>query len=177
MMELLKIARLGHPAIRGGAAPLSAEELAAPATQQLIDAMIATMRDADGVGIAAPQVHVPRRLIVIEVAASNPRYPDEPAVPLMVVANPEISWASAQTEDGWEGCLSVPDLRGRVPRHAALEVRGLDRQGRPLQIRAQGFLARIVQHEIDHLDGKVYLDRMPDLATLSFLREWQRHWL
>lgn len=176
-MALLKIARLGHPAIRAGARTVTPEELAWPETQSLIDDMIETMRDADGVGIAAPQVHVDKRVIVIEVKNDNPRYPGRDAVPLMVVINPEISELSEAMETGWEGCLSVPDLRGQVPRHATLKLHGLDRDGRAFESRAEGFFARVIQHEVDHLDGSVYLDRMPTLKTLSFLPEFARYWI
>lgn len=176
-MALLKIARLGHPAIRGGAEPVSVDELARPETQQLIDDMIETMRDADGVGIAAPQVHVNRQIIVIEVEPDNPRYPESDRVPLTVIINPEILNPSREREPGWEGCLSIPDWRGVVPRHASLEVRGLDREGGAVHYRAEGFFARVVQHEVDHLNGNVYLDAMPDLHTLTHLKEFERYWL
>jgi peptide deformylase len=175
--RLLKIARLGHPAIRQVAASVSPEELTSPAVQGLIDDMVETMRDADGVGIAAPQVHVSLRIIAIEVSAASPRYPLQAAVPLTLIVNPQIVSHSEAIEEGWEGCLSVPDLRGRVPRWTEVEVAGTDRRGAPLRIRASGFFARVIQHEVDHLDGRVYLDRLPDLATLTHLREFARYWL
>ncbi len=176
-MALLKIARLGHPVIRRPAATVPAEELKSKAMQRLIDDMIDTMRDAEGVGIAAPQVHVSRRLIVIEVNGDNSRYPGQPEVPLTVIANPQIVEHAADTETGWEGCLSIPDLRGMVPRWTALKVTGLDRHGRPVTYEAKGFFARVVQHEVDHLDGHVYIDRVKNLNTLTHLQEFLRYWL
>lgn len=175
--RFLKIARLGHPAIRRNSEPVTHQQLALPGVQALIDDMVATMRDADGVGIAAPQVHVPMRIIVIEVDGENPRYPGQPAVPLTMIVNPRIEAHGEEVLDGWEGCLSVPELRGRVPRWSRVTVSGLDREGRPLGFEAHGFFARVIQHEVDHLDGGVFLDRMPDLSTLTHLREWQRYWL
>jgi peptide deformylase len=175
--RLLKIARLGHPAIRAGTEPVTQDELRSDAIQQLIDDMIETMQDANGVGIAAPQVHVPKQIIVIEVPALNPRYPGQPEVPLTVIVNPQIASHTSETEDEWEGCLSVPDLRGRVPRWRSLKLSGLDRQGNPVDIEVEGFFARVIQHEVDHLNGRVFLDRLPDLSSLTYLQEFQRYWL
>jgi peptide deformylase len=175
--RMLKIARLGHPAIRGGSQRVSAEELQSPAIQQLIDDMIATMRDADGVGIAAPQVHAAKRIIVIEVPPMSPRYPGQPEIPLTVIVNPQIVSHSEDFQEGWEGCLSVPELRGRVPRWLSLRVTGLSREGGPLDMEVDGFFARVVQHEVDHLEGRVFLDRLPDMSTLTHLREFQKYWL
>jgi peptide deformylase len=173
--RLLKIARLGHPVIRQVAEPVSTEELRSVSVQDLIDDMVETMRDADGVGLAAPQVHVSRRIVVMEVSPASPRYPGHGPVPLTIIANPAVVSHSQDTEEGWEGCLSVPDLRGRVPRWSAVEIAGTDRHGERLRIKASGFFARVIQHELDHLDGRVYLDRLPDLSTLTHLREFARY--
>ena len=175
-MSLLKIARLGHPSIRAETALVSADELNTRPIQDLIDNMIETMRDADGVGIAAPQVHVSKRIVVIEVSPENPRYPQQPTVPLTVIGNPEIKWHSDEIEEGWEGCLSVPDMRALVPRWSSVEVSGLDRNGQPVEFVATGFFARVVQHEVDHLLGNVFLDRLSNLKTLTHLREYQKYW-
>jgi len=176
-MPLLKIARLGHPVLRQRALPVAADELASPLIQRLIDDMIDTMRDGDGVGLAAPQVHVLKRIILVEVASPNPRYPGQPGVPLTAIVNPEIAEHSTQQEDDWEGCLSIPDLRGRVPRWKSLRVTGLDRTGKEITLEASQFFARVVQHEMDHLDGIVFPDRMRDFSTLTHLREFQKFWV
>ena len=175
-MSLLEIARLGHPKIRQGTEPVSSEELHSREIQRLIDDMVETMRDANGVGIAAPQVHVSKQIIAIEVSPENPRYPNQPAVPLLVLLNPAITDHAETTEEGWEGCLSVPDLRGLVPRWTKVSVSGLDRRGQAVQLDAEGFFARVIQHEVDHLNGRVFLDRLPDLKTLTHLREYEQFW-
>lgn len=172
-MSLLKIARLGHPKIRQGTEPVSLEELHSQAIQRLIDDMVETMRDAHGVGIASPQVHVSRQLIVIEVSPENPRYPNQATVPLTVLLNPTIMDHAETTVEEWEGCLSVPDLRGLVPRWTRVRISGLDRQGHAVELDADGFFARVIQHEVDHLNGKVFLDRLPDLKTLTHLCEYE----
>ncbi|MEW6325601.1 MAG: peptide deformylase [Nitrospirota bacterium] len=175
-MAILKVSRLGHPVLRQVAKPVPPEAIATPAIQQLIDDMIETMREYDGVGIAAPQVHQSLQIAVIE-AAKNPRYPKAPQIPLTVLINPEILSRSPEQQAGWEGCLSVEGLRGRVPRAGRLSVRWLDRAGRPISQEVEGFFAVVIQHEVDHLQGKVFLDRMSDLSTLTHLLEYERYWL
>lgn len=175
-MAILKVARLGHPVLRMKAEPVDPKEINAPAFQAFLDDMIETMREYDGVGLAAPQVHVSKQVFVYEVE-KNPRYPEAAAIPLTIVVNPVIEKASAAKQDSWEGCLSIPEMRGLVPRHESLTLKGLDRRGKPLEIRAEGFHARVIQHEWDHLQGHVYPDRMRDLTTLSHLQEWMRYWV
>ena len=170
-MSILKVSRLGHPVLRQKARALSSDELATAAMQTLIDDMIETMHEYIGVGLAAPQVHESLLLAVIE--SNGPRG----EIPLTVLVNPAVTILDKSRIDDWEGCLSIPDLRGRVPRYAKLRVDSLDRHGRPQQIMAEGFFARVVQHEFDHLMGNVYLDRMPDFSTLCHLAEFQRYWL
>src|SRR5689334_836984 len=130
-MSILKVARLGHPVLRAGARTLSAKEIASPVIQRLIVDMVETMREYSGVGLAAVQIHEPLELAVLEVA-DNPRYPEKPAVPLSVLVNPRVEPLTQDTEDDWEGCLSVPDMRGRVPRYTKIRVRALNHQGAPL---------------------------------------------
>jgi peptide deformylase len=171
--SILKVARIGHPVVRAAAAPVSERELASAGFQHLVDDMIVTMHEYDGVGLAAPQIHVPRRLAVLEVRASDERA--EAAVPLTVLVNPMVTPLGEARATGWEGCLSIPGLRGLVPRAESVRLEALDRDGRPYVVEASGFFARVIQHECDHLDGRVYLDRMEDLLSLSYLRELHRY--
>jgi peptide deformylase len=175
-MAVLKVARLGHPILRQVAEPVSPEAIGAPEIQRLIDDMLETMEDHDGAGLAAPQVHVSRRVVIYGVDA-NPRYPEAEAIPLTVLINPKITALAETEEEDWEGCLSVPDLRGRVPRWTRIRVEAYGRDGKPLRFVAGDFHARVVQHECDHLDGKVYLDRMRSMESLTFLPEFERYWL
>lgn len=175
-MSILKVARLGHPVLRKVTASISAEELESPSMQNFIDDMIETMKDYDGVGLAADQVFQTKQVAVLEVS-ENPRYPHKPRVPLTILVNPRITALSEELEDDWEGCLSIPDLRGRVPRYKSVRVQALDRHGDAVDFVAEDFHARVIQHEVDHLNGKVYLDRMRDFSTLTFLQEFARYWL
>lgn len=175
-MAVLKVAKLGNPVLRKKADPVGPAEIRHPDFQRFIEDMVDTVREYDGVGLAAPQVHVSRQVAVIEVR-QNPRYPDHADIPLIVLVNPSITAASREKREGWEGCLSVDNLRGRVPRSSQLNVSGLDREGREVSLEASGFLAVILQHEIDHLMGHLYLDRMHDFSTLTHMREFYRHWV
>jgi peptide deformylase len=175
-MAILKVARLGHPVLRIPAEPVPVEAIRSPEIQRLIDDMIETMHEQDGVGLAGNQVHTLKRIAVIEVLG-NPRDPDTPHIPLMVLINPVVTPLTDEMNEGWEGCLSVPDMRGRVLRYSAVRLEYLDRDGARVDVVAKDFFARVVQHETDHLDGVVYLDRMSDLTTLSYIAEWNKHWL
>ncbi len=172
-MSILKVARIGHPVVRRPALPVSPEALRSPVLQRLIDDMRQTMYEYDGVGLAAPQIHESLRLAVLEVPTSDER--TQGGVAFTVLVNPVVTPLGPETVDGWEGCLSVPGLRGLVPRFARLRLEALDRQGQPYTLEAEGFHARVIQHECDHLDGSVYLDRMRGLRTLSFLKEFEDH--
>ncbi|MBI3324749.1 MAG: peptide deformylase [Candidatus Omnitrophica bacterium] len=172
-MAILKVARLGNPVIRKAAEAIPKEAIGSPDIQRLIDDMIDAMREYEGVGIAAPQVHVSKQLAVIEVRGDAR---SERPIPLTVLLNPRILASSKTTFDDWEGCLSVNDLRGRVPRAEWVDVEMFNRKGEKLKFHAEGFFARVIQHECDHLAGKVFLDRMPNLTTLTHLREFARHW-
>jgi peptide deformylase len=171
-MSILKVARIGHPVVRTAARPVREVDIRSLEIQRLIDDMELTMHEYDGVGLAAPQVHVGLRLAVLEVPASDERSQD--AVPFTVLVNPVVTPLEEEKVLGWEGCLSVPDLRGIVPRFARLRLEALDRQAQPYVVEASGFFARVIQHECDHLDGGVYLDRMTDMRSLSFLQEFGR---
>jgi peptide deformylase len=169
-MPVRPIVRLGHPALRAPARPVELVRVAGPEVQSLIDDLIETMADAHGVGLAAPQVAEELQVFVYQAAGP-------PEIPLHVVINPMITPLSRELAYDWEGCLSIPDLRGLVPRHPSVRVQGLDREGRPLAYVASDFEARIVQHEFDHLNGVVFLDRMRDLHSLAYLEEWERYML
>lgn len=174
-MSILKVARLGNPVLRKIAEDLPPDQPASLQLRKFIDDMIETMKEYDGVGLAAPQVHVSQKLAVLEVA-DNPRYPHKPRVPLTVLVNPKITPLSNETEEDWEGCLSIPEIRGKVPRYKNIRVEARDRGGKKLNFVASGFHARVIQHEWDHLNGKLFLDRMPDLSTLTYLQEFARYW-
>lgn len=174
-MAILKVARLGHPVIRTPSEAVPKETITSPRIQQFIDDMIETMHEYDGVGLAAPQVHASKQIAVIEVQ-DNRRYPGEKSIPLTVLINPKIVSASKKQLEDWEGCLSVNELRGRVPRAESLEIEAYNRKGEKVRWQAHGFFARVIQHECDHLIGKVYLDRMPTLHTLAHMREFLRYW-
>lgn len=174
-MSILKVPRLGHPVLRRQARPVPVEAIGAPEVQRLVDDMVETMHEYAGVGIAAPQVHESLRIIVLESAA-NARYPDKPVVPLAAYVNPELTILGEEREEDWEGCLSVPDLRGMVPRAARVRLEAYDREGQRVTLEAAGWHARILQHECDHIDGRVFLDRMRDLSTLAHLAEFARFW-
>jgi peptide deformylase len=173
-MAILKVARLGHPVLRKIAAPVPLEGIGAPAIQQLIDDMIETMVECDGAGLAAPQVHVSQQIVVFEVEG-NPRYPDAESIPLTVLINPKITPTTQHMEEDWEGCLSLPDLRGQVPRYTQVRVEAYDRKGKKQNYVAKDFHARVVQHECDHLIGTVFVDRMKSMASLTFMREFMRY--
>ena len=171
-MSILKVARIGHPVLRAAASAVPAAEIRKPAIQRLIDDMEETMHEYDGVGLAAPQVHVGLRLTVIEVPDTDER--SEDGVPFMVLVNPLVTPIGVETVSSFEVCLSIPELRGRVPRYAQIKLEALDREARPYTIEASGFFGRVIQHECDHLDGRVYLDRMTDMRSLAFLQEFER---
>jgi peptide deformylase len=169
-MSILKVARMGHPVLRERARPLDKSALRQPLVQKLIDDMVETMFEYHGVGLAAPQVHEGIRIFVA-LLEEEPG-PDSDAVALI---NPEITPQGTALVDGWEGCLSIPDIRGMVPRHAEILVRALDREGKPIELRLKNFAARVAQHETDHLDGVLFFDRMTSMESLTFLDEYSRY--
>lgn len=174
-MAILKIARMGHPVLAAPAAPV--EDPKAPEIRHLVADMLDTMEDAAGAGLAAPQVHVPLRVAMFHIPRE--RAVDEDSeeaeeLPLTILINPEIEILDETLESGIEGCLSLPGLIGEVPRHTRIRYRGFDPFGRVIEREAEGFHARVVQHECDHLDGILYPMRMTDLSTLAFTSELGR---
>ncbi|MBI3088586.1 MAG: peptide deformylase [Candidatus Omnitrophica bacterium] len=172
-MAILKVSRLGNPVLRKATEAIPKEAITSPEIQRLIADMVDTMREYEGVGIAAPQVHVSRQLAVIEV--NEPPGRGEKRIPLTVLINPRITASAKQLAEDWEGCLSVNDLRGKVPRTQWVDVEAFNQKGERVKFHAEGFFARVIQHECDHLAGKVFLDRMPNLLTLSHLQELARY--
>ena len=168
-MSILKVARMGHPVLRKRGRPLDKAMIRHPLMQKLIDDMVETMHEYHGVGLAAPQVHEDLRVFV-GLLDEEPG-PDSDAIALI---NPEIVPQGPETEDGWEGCLSIPDIRGMVPRFTAVAVKALDRDGKPIELRLKDFAARVAQHETDHLDGILFFDRMTSMQSLTFLDEYSR---
>lgn len=181
-MSILKIARMGHPALRAKARPIHPSEIRSPKVQQLVDDLLETMKEYQGIGLAAPQVHEGLRVFVAGFPPRRDRDEDEEDnedgedVPLMALINPEIEVVSRDVVEDWEGCLSIPDIRGRVPRARQIVVRAFDRTGKKTELQASGFTARVIQHETDHLDGILFLDRMKNFQSLTFLDEFGRYW-
>jgi len=174
-MTVLPIATVGDPVLRERAKELSPEELRSDEVQRLIDDMIETKRAAHGAGLAANQVGRTLRVAVVEVEPDNPRYPYKPPVDLTVVANPTVEAMDEEVFAVNEGCLSVPDLRGDVERFVNVRVRYLDRDGEPHEEVRRGLTAGTFQHEVDHLDGVLFLDRVRDPSTFSTWEQFDRH--
>jgi peptide deformylase len=171
-MAILKVARMGHPVLRAKARGLDKAEIKSATTQKLIDDMIDTMAEYHGVGLAAPQVHESVRIFVAALDAAEDGEEAEP----VVLINPEISIIGSDVVDDWEGCLSIPDIRGRVPRAREIRVKAYDRKGDRIELRASEFSARVILHETDHLDGVLFFDRMRSFESLTFLDEYSRYW-
>ena len=167
-MPAREVLRMGHPVLRERAKPV--ENVATPELRALIGDMKDTMAAMNGAGLAAPQIGVSQRVVIFGVA-QNPRYPDAEDVPFTVLVNPKITMLTRDVESDWEGCLSVPGMRGMVPRYTKLRYTGTDEEGNPIDRTVEGFHARVVQHECDHLDGILYPQRMIDMRTLGFTKE------
>ncbi|MBP9204417.1 MAG: peptide deformylase [Kofleriaceae bacterium] len=173
-MAIRKIAQIGHPVLRQVSRPVGRDELASPAMQVFIDDLIDTMRDADGAGLAAPQIYEPIQVCAIEVR-DNPRYPYKPRIPLTVLVNPVLTPVGDETFANYEGCLSVPNLRGQVRRFVHLRVQAWDREGNPVDEVVHGLKAGTYQHEVDHLLGTIFVDRVTDPTTFATWTEFDRH--
>ena len=172
-MSILKIARMGHPVLRAKAPALDRADIRSAAVQELIDDMVETMIEYRGVGLAAPQVHQDLRLFVATLDANGDE--DAESEPVVVI-NPELVPVGDEVLEGWEGCLSIPDIRGLVPRPREIKVHALDRKGERFELHVHDFQARVIQHETDHLDGILFVDRMRSFESLTFLDEYARYW-
>ncbi len=173
-MAIRKIATIGHPVLRQVARDLSREELLSDRWQGFIDDLVETMVDANGAGIAANQVYEPVMITAICVK-DNPRYPYKPNIPLTILVNPKVELLSEETFQNYEGCLSVPNLRGEVPRSVHVRIRAWDRQGKDLDFEVKGLSAGTFQHEVDHLYGKLFVDRVTDTRTLTTWADFERY--
>ena len=173
-MAIRKIAQIGHPVLRQRAREVTREELASAPMQQFIDDLVDTMRDADGAGLAAIQIYEPIRIAAVEVR-NNPRYPYKPQIPLTILVNPILTPVSDERFDNYEGCLSVPNLRGMVSRAVHVRVQAWDRAGNEIDEVVHGLKAGTYQHEVDHLDGKIFVDRVTDPTTFATWTEFERH--
>lgn len=173
-MAIRKIATLGHPVLRQVARTVTREELGTAQVQSFIDDLVETMHDANGAGLAANQIYEPVRICAIEVR-NNPRYPYKPNFPLTILVNPVVTPSTDDTFLNYEGCLSVPNLRGEVRRHAGVKVTAWDRHGKDIELDIKGLTAGTFQHEVDHLDGKVFLDRVEDTRSLATWADFERH--
>jgi peptide deformylase len=173
-MSILKVARMGHPVLRAKARPIERSEISKPPTQRLINDMIETMLEYHGVGLAAPQVHEGLRLFVI--AGLDTSAEDAETQTPIAIINPEIAVVGSEGIEDWEGCLSIPDVRGRVPRAKEIMLRAFDRHGERIELLVHDYSARVVQHETDHLDGILFFDRMRTFESLTFLDEYSRYW-
>ena len=167
-MAVREVLRMGHPVLRERSKPV--ERFGTPELLELVADMKDTMAAKNGAGLAAPQIGVGQRVVIFGVT-KNPRYPDAEEVPFTVLVNPKIVLLTREVEEGWEGCLSVPGMRGVVPRYTQLRYSGFDEHGNPVEREADGFHARVVQHECDHLDGILYPQRMTDLSRFGFNEE------
>ena len=177
-MAILKVARMGQPVLCAKALPVPPAQISSRGVQRLIVYMFETMHEYTGIGLAAPQVHEGVRIFVAGVrqGAIGDALTDDENMPMMTLINPEITFVGEPDHDGWEGCLSIPDVRGLVPRAAEISVRAFDRTGQRVAFTATGLTARVIQHETDHLDGVLFMDRMKSLKSLAFMEEYRRFW-
>jgi peptide deformylase len=177
-MAILKVARMGHPILRAKALPVPPDQIRTAPVQRLIDDMFETMREYSGIGLAAPQVHSGLRVFVAGLREGDvgQAISEDGEMPFMALINPEVTLVGEPADEGWEGCLSIPDIRGLVPRAPSVSVKAFDRAGQRVSFTASGLPARVIQHEHDHLDGVLFFDRMPSLESLAFMEEYRRFW-
>ncbi len=171
-MTARTVIRMGHPTLRKIAAPVAIEEIKTPEFQQLLKDMYDTMKVEGGIGIAAPQINVAKQVALIELPANSERYGTLESSPLFAIINPVLTIVDSTNQGFWEGCLSVPGLRGFVERPRAVQINYVDENGEEQEIVVQDFLATVFQHELDHLFGKLYVDRITDMTKLSYIEEF-----
>ncbi len=171
-MAVLKVIRMGNPILREKAEAVSMEELKSPAFKTLIDDMFESMEAHQGIGLAAPQIGVSKQLAIIGIPEDNPRYPDAPETEQYIIINPKIKVLDTKLQGFWEGCLSVPGLRGYVERSRKLQIDFTTLEGKSERLVVEGFVATVFQHELDHLEGKLYIDRIKDTRKLVFNEEY-----
>lgn len=173
-MPARKVIRMGHPTLRNVAAKVELDYLATPEFKEILIDMYDTMKIEGGIGIAAPQINVPLQITLIELPENNDRYGDMSGTPLMIIINPEIKYLTDEKQGFWEGCLSVPGIRGFVERPKKVQVDYLNEHGEVKQIIVEDFLATVFQHELDHLFGKLYIDRITDTTKISYNEEFSQ---
>ncbi|MGM0672515.1 peptide deformylase [Thioalkalivibrio sp.] len=174
-MSVRRILRMGHPDLRRTCDPVAEADFGSPGLHALVDDLVDTMHASEGLGLAAAQIGVPQRVAVIEIQPGNARYPGAVPTGRLILVNPEVTVLDPTPQCYWEGCLSVPGLRGEVARpcHIAVDYYGPD--GTPRHLEPEGFLATVFQHEIDHLDGTLFIDRVTDTTRLAFLDEYREY--
>ncbi|MFY0598174.1 MAG: peptide deformylase [Cyclobacteriaceae bacterium] len=175
-MALLEIIKMGNPMLREISKEVSQEEISSANFQTFIDDLVETMRFHSGAGIAAPQVGTLKRIFTMEMR-ENTRYPDKESFPLHIIINPNITFLNDHKTDSWEGCLSIPGIRGKLSRYERISLTGIDRAGNPIEKELEGFASIVAQHELDHLDGVLLIDRMESMHTLTFQDEYETYWL
>jgi len=171
MARLLQIAQLGQPVLKQQASPI--ENINMPENQNLIDDLLLSLANANGVGIAAPQVYVSKRIFIVASRPST-RYPNAPKMIPTPVINPKIIWKSEKMEKDWEGCLSIPGIRGLIPRHESIRVEYTNKENTLVKCKYSGFIARVFQHEFDHIEGIVFLDRIETSKDIMMESEWSK---
>ena len=168
---------MGHPTLRELAKPMSKEEILSDETKELLQDMIDTMEAEGGIGIAAPQIGISKQVTLIAIDSEQTRYEEAESTPLLVIFNPVITTINEELQGFWEGCLSVPGLRGYVQRPKQVRIEYLDQHAKPQVIEPEGFLATVFQHELDHLFGALYIDKISDISKLSYIEEFEQFWL
>jgi len=176
-MAVKKVLRMGHPTLRELAKPMSHEEILSQETEELLQDMIDTMEAEGGIGIAAPQIGISKQMTIICIEPEQSRYSEASPTPLIVIFNPKITILDHQLQGFWEGCLSVPGLKGHVQRPRKVKIEYLDQHAKPQVLEAQDFLATVFQHELDHLFGTLYVDKISDISKLTYVEEFEQFWL